>query len=93
MTLVDAVFHLTNFAAPALTLALFASAAAKILWRNELRSEPWTSLVGASALASLAAEVAGLVITGRDARMGVYAGMVLACAASLWWSMRRRAGR
>jgi hypothetical protein len=90
MSLLDAVFHLFNFAAPALVLALLGSAAAKILWRNELRSVSGASLVGVSTLASFATEVAGLVITGRDATMAVYAAMALTCAASLWWSMRRR---
>ena len=90
MPLFESVFHLLDFAAPALALALLGSAAAKALWRDELRSVSWRSLIGASALASITADVAGLVITGRDATMSGYAAMVLACAASLWWAMRRR---
>lgn len=90
MTLLESVFHLLDFAAPALVLALLGSAAAKALWRDELHSVSWRSLIGACALASLTAEAVGLVITGRDATMSGYAAMVLACAASAWWSMRRR---
>jgi hypothetical protein len=28
----------------------------------------------------------GLVVFERDGRMATYAGMVLACAAALWWA-------
>ena len=35
------------------------------------------------------AEVVGLVWSGHDAKMVGYAAMTLACAAVLWWPMRR----
>ena len=31
------------------------------------------------------ATVAGLVLFGRDGKMATYAGMVCACALTLWW--------
>ena len=90
MTALDALFHFLNFAAPALALAVLASAAARVLWRHELRSVRWIDLARVAALASLVVEAVGLVVTGRDAKMEVYAAMALACAASLWWMIRRR---
>jgi hypothetical protein len=30
--------------------------------------------------------LAGLLIQGRDGRMATYLGMVVACAAGLWWA-------
>ena len=90
MTPIDALFHFLNFAAPALALAVLASAAARVLWRHELRSVRWIDLASVAALASLVVEAVGLVVTGRDAKMEGYAAMALACAASLWWMIRRR---
>ena len=81
----DAFWHLTNFFAPALVLGALATMAAKLIWRREigpmggLRLWVWAS--GAAAIAS----VVGLVVFGQDGRMATYAGMVLACAAALWW--------
>ena len=90
MTLLDAVSHLLNFAAPALSMAAITSAAAKAMWRKELCETRWMVLASVSATATFAVEVAGLAITGRDAKMEVYAAMAVACAASLWWMTRRR---
>jgi hypothetical protein len=90
MNLAGVFFHLFDFLAPAIALGLLGAAAAKVLWRSELRSVCWLSLATGAALASLAAELAGLIVTGRDAKILTYMSMVLACAAGLWWGMRRR---
>jgi len=90
MNLAGVFFHLLDFLALALALGLLGAAAAKVLWRSELRSVRWLSLATSAALASLAAELAGLVVSGRDAKMVTYMSMVLACAVGLWWCLRRR---
>ena len=90
MNLAGVFFHLLDFLAPAIALGLLGAAVAKLLWRSELRSVPWLSLATSAALASLAAELAGLIVTGRDAKMVTYMSMVLACAAGLWGCVRRR---
>ena len=90
MNLSGVLFHLLDFLAPAIALGLLGAAVAKVLWRSELRSVPWLSLATSAALASLSAELAGLIVTGRDAKMVTYMSMVLACAAGLWWCVRRR---
>lgn len=88
MNFIDFVWHIANFAAPALLLGAISSAGVKFLWRRRLRRWPWVQLCGLAAAASLVVCVAGLIITGRDGRMITYAGMVFACAASLWWRTR-----
>ena len=90
MNLAGVFFHLLGFLAPAMALGLLSAAAAKVLWRAELRSVHWLSLAVSAAVASLVAEMSALILTGRDAKMVSYMGMVLACAAGLWWCLRRR---
>ena len=90
MNLAGVFFHLLDFLAPAVALGLLGAAAAKVLWRSELRSVRWLSLATSASLASLAAQLTGLIVTGRDAKMVTYMAMVLACAAGLWWCVRRR---
>jgi hypothetical protein len=90
MNLAGVFFHLLGFLAPAMALGLLSAAAAKVLWRAELRSVRWLSLAVSAAVASLVAEMSALILTGRDAKMVSYMGMVLACAAGLWWCLRRR---
>jgi hypothetical protein len=88
----DAFWHLANLIAPGLGLGLIAAALAKLLWRRELATVPWRRLATWAASASIAVLLAGLVISGRDGRMGTYGAMVMACAAALWWTGFRRRG-
>lgn len=90
MNFLDLVWHVVDFALPALLLGVFSATAAKGLWRGPLRSTSWLRLSGGAVAASLLACIAGLVLTGRDGKMLTYAVMVLACAASLWWCTRGR---
>lgn len=93
MGVLDAIWHLLNLFAPAVGLGLIAASAAKLLWRRELASASWRRLVAWACGASAVALLAGLVLTGRDGRMGTYAAMVLGCAAALWWAGFVRRGR
>ena len=85
MDLLDVVWHLLNFVAPAIGVALFAASLAKLAWRRELAAVSWRRLVLWSALAGLVALVAGLVLFGRDGKMITYAALVVASALALWW--------
>ena len=82
----DAAWHLLNFFVPAVGVGLLAAAAAKLLWRRELRSVTWRRLaawaVGAGALTLLA----GLVLFGRDGRMATYGALIVTSALALWWA-------
>ncbi|HEX6708207.1 MAG TPA: hypothetical protein VF169_25965 [Albitalea sp.] len=85
MDVLGGLWHLLNFFAPALGIALFASAMAKLLWRSALQGVPWLRMALWSAGWAIAASVGGLLYFGRDGKMATYAAMVLACAFSLWW--------
>ena len=81
----DALWHLGNLFMPALMLGLLSAALAKLLWRRELAAVTWRRLAVPAALACALVTLTGLVVFGRDGKMATYAGMVLACAFTLWW--------
>ncbi len=81
----DALWHLGNFFLPALALGALTAALAKLLWRRELAAVAWKRLAGPAAAACAVVLLAGLVVFGRDGKMATYAGMVCACAVTLWW--------
>ena len=83
---IDAFWHLLGLFLPAWLTAAMAAAAAKQLWRNELRSVRWARLtLWAGASGSLVL-LGGLALLGRDGRMLSYALMVLAAALALGWA-------
>jgi hypothetical protein len=89
----DALWHLLGLFAPALATGALSAAAAKGLWRAELRGCRWLRLsLWAGAAGSLAL-LGGLVLIGRDGRMLSYAAMVAAVALALWWAGFRRPRR
>ena len=81
----DALMHLGNLFLPGVALGVLAAALAKLLWRRELAPVGFRHLALPAALTGAAVTLAGLVVFGRDGRMATYAGMVLACALTLWW--------
>ncbi len=81
----DALMHLGNLFLPGVALATLAAALAKLLWRKELAPVSFKRLALPAALAAAAVTLAGLVVFGRDGKVATYAGMVLACALTLWW--------
>lgn len=80
----DALWHLLNFFAPAMAVALITTALAKLAWRRELASVPWRRLVGWSMAAGALALLGGLIAFGRDGRMATYGALVAAAALALW---------
>ncbi|MEY2690671.1 MAG: hypothetical protein RL375_4871 [Pseudomonadota bacterium] len=89
MDILGALWHLLNFIAPAWVVGAVAAALAKVFWRSELRGLTWLKLGLRASVACMAVLLVGLVVEGRDGRMSTYLVMVLACAVSLWWSLRR----
>ena len=81
----DALWHLLNFIAPALGVALLATALAKLSWRRELAAVPWRRMALWTACAGVLSLVAGLLVFGRDGKMVTYALLVVASALALWW--------
>ena len=86
MDVLDGLWHLLNFWAPAVGVGALAAALSKLLWRHELAGVRWRRLALAGSLAAAVVLLAGLVLTGRDGRMLTYAAMVAACALALWWA-------
>jgi hypothetical protein len=80
----DALWHLLNFFAPALGVAVLSTALAKLLWRRELAQARWQQLIGWSATAGAISLVGGLLAFGRDGRMATYGALVAAVALALW---------
>ena len=83
MGFLDALFHLSGFAAPALALGLLMPLAAR--WAlprpASARYRVQAAVVFAAGLAAL---LVGLVAFGRDGKMATYAGLVLAAATAQW---------
>ena len=86
MGMLDGLWHLLNFFAPALATGALAAALTKLLWWRELKSVPWMRLAAWAMAVSSAVLVAGLVWTGRDGKMATYGAMVMGCALTLWWT-------
>mgnify|MGYP003414360153 FL=1 len=82
---IDALWHLLNFIAPALGVALLATALAKLSWRRELAAVPWRRMAFWTACAGVLSLVAGLLVFGRDGKMATYAVLVVTSALALWW--------
>jgi len=85
MSPLDGLWHLLNFVAPALGVAVLAASLAKLAWRRELASVSWRLLVTCAAVAGMLALVGGLVVFGRDGKMATYGALVIATALTLWW--------
>lgn len=85
MGLLDGLWHLVNFFAPAVFVGVLASALTKLFWRSELKTVPWHRLASWAVASSAVVLVAGLVVTGRDGKMATYGAMVATCGGCLWW--------
>ncbi len=86
MGLLDTLWHLLNFFAPAIGVGAIASVLAKLFWRADLAAVPLARLFKASAGAGAVMLLISLVLFGRDGTMAGYGLLVLACAAALWWA-------
>lgn len=84
----DLLNHLLNFAAPALFVALVVTLAAPwVVGRSALA---WRVQFAIQAGVGVAVLLGGLLMTGRDGRMGSYAALVLATVACQWLMSLRR---
>ena len=89
MGLVDFLVHLLNFAAPALFVALAMVLLARILVRKQALALVWYTQAAINFLVCLVFLLAGLWHFGRDGTIAGYTAMVLGCATSQWWMLRK----
>jgi hypothetical protein len=82
----NALWHLANFFAPAVGVAVFTTLLVKLLWRHELATVGWGRLLAWGCGAGALVLLGGLVAFGRDGRMATYGALVGAVAVALWWA-------
>lgn len=90
MSPLDALWHIANLFAPAWVVAALLAAAAKLLWRRELKSLSWRRLALWGGLGGSLATVAALVLLGHDGKMLGYGLLLLGISLPQWWLTIRR---
>ncbi len=85
----DLLNHVLNFVAPAAAVGLLLALLAPLLLGKPSAKHSLLTQSTLNFVAGLVALVCGMLFFGRDGKMASYAGMVLVCACSQWWAMRR----
>ena len=85
MSPLDGLWHVLNFVAPALGVAVLTASLAKLAWRRELAPVSWRLLVTCAAVAGVLVLLGGLLVFGRDGKMATYGALVVVTALTLWW--------
>jgi hypothetical protein len=85
----DLLNHLLNFMAPAAAVAVLLALSVKVLMRKVAPASSLSTQIAINFVVGVLVLVAGMVVFGRDGKMASYATMVLACASSQWWAVRR----
>jgi hypothetical protein len=92
MGVLDFAVHLLNFAAPAVFTALLvalAAAAVRLYARKTAFSHVLYKEFAINFIVCVFLLLAGLVFFGRDGTIAGYTAMVLGCATSQWWMLRK----
>jgi len=77
-------WHLLNFLAPALVLALCLVLLSHIFLRPLAKPHGWLLPIALNFVVGCAMLTGGLLLLGRDGRMQTYGALVLGCASSQW---------
>ena len=89
MGVLDFIVHLLNFAAPALFIALLVALLSRILIRKQTVALVWYAQAAINLAVCLFLLLACLWYFGRDGTIAGYTAMVLGCATSQWWMLRK----
>ena len=89
MGVVDFTVHLLNFAAPALFIALLVVLLSRILVKKQAVALVWYAQAAINYIVCMVLMLTGLWYFGRDGTIASYAAMVLGCATSQWWMLRK----
>jgi len=84
MSLLDALLHLFNFAAPALVLALLLPLISHFLIKKQAPALAWWAQAAINFVVGVAVLLVGLWLWSRDGKMAAYALLVLTLATSQW---------
>lgn len=87
MDLIDLIWHLAGFAAPALFVGAGVALLARLFWRGG--AAPLARQIGLNVAVGLGVLMLGLAFSGRDGRMLSYGALALAVGASQASSLRR----
>ena len=87
--MLDFIVHLLNFAAPAVFIALLVVLLARIFARKQAVALVWYAQAAINCIVCLFLMLAGLWYFGRDGTIASYTAMVLGCATSQWWMLRK----
>ena len=85
----DFIVHLLNFAAPALIVASLVTVVARIVLRKMAFPHVWYTQFAINLVVCMVLLLAGLWYFGRDGTIVGYTAMVLGCATSQWWMLRK----
>ncbi|MDN4591876.1 hypothetical protein DBA29_25660 [Xenophilus aerolatus] len=80
--------HLFNFVLPALALAVVLALGARVLMKKGAGAPGLWAQVAINFVAGVVVLMGGLVVAGRDGRIGTYAVLVVVCGTVQWGVMR-----
>ncbi len=81
----DVLFHLLNFLAPALVVAVLLAVASLFSMKKRHVPSVIGSQLAINFIVGAVVLAGGLVLLGRDGKMSTYLVLVLAMATSQWW--------
>ena len=88
MGLIDVFNHLLNFLMPAAWMAALVPLSARLVSKKRPASLTLTVQVAINFAVTAMVLVLGLLVFGRDGKMGTYTAMALLCATSQWYMLR-----
>ena len=89
MNALDLLNHTLNFAAPAVAVGLVLALCGRWLFSKNARRRALWVQVAVNAGVGVLALLLGLWVFGRDGKMATYCALLLCCASSQWWLLRR----
>ncbi|MEO5669826.1 MAG: hypothetical protein ABIR26_03955 [Ramlibacter sp.] len=88
MGLIDALFHLFGFSAPAVAVAMLVALAGRVFLPVSPQRLSWWAQAAINSIAGVFVLAAGLWYFGVDGKMATYTALVLAIATCQWFSSR-----
>jgi hypothetical protein len=84
MGLLDQIYHLVNFFAPAFAVALVLAVAGRFFARNNAAAHGFITQTAINFIAGAIALILGLWFFGRDGKMASYAALLVVTTTSQW---------